>query len=119
MKVDPVSANYYVDYRKIDNVWQLNHVQSEVKFKCKWNKKLFKSTYTVMSEMAITDRDTTNIEKFRLRESVRLNDILSEKLSAFKDEEFWGDYNIIKPEESIESAISKLNKRLIRRQERD
>ena len=38
--------------------------------------------------------------------------IMELNVSAYKDENFWGDYNYIKPEESIESIIHKLNKKL-------
>lgn len=116
MKVTPISANYFVSYREMEDKWYLNHVQAEVKFDCKWKKKLFKSKYVTLSEMAITDMDSENVTKFKYSEAVRLSDILSDQVSDFNDDDFWGEYNIIKPEESIESAIEKINKKLIRRQ---
>ena len=119
MKVNPVGANYFIDYRELNNKWYLNHVQSEVKFDCKWKRKLFKSTYTTLSEMAITDMDSVNINKFKLNESVKFSDFLSEQVSDLTDEDFWGEYNIIKPEESIEAAIKKINKKLIRREDKE
>ena len=103
----------------LNNKWYLNHVQSEVKFDCKWKRKLFKSTYTTLSEMAITDMDSVNINKFKLNESVKFSDFLSEQVSDLTDEDFWGEYNIIKPEESIEAAIKKINKKLIRREDKE
>ena len=36
-------------------------------------------------------------------------------VEAFDDDDFWGEYNYIKPDESIEVAIKKLNKKLKRR----
>ncbi len=116
MKMSVLSGNYLVKYREIEGQWVLNYVRSEVIFKSKWDKKLFKSNITAMFEMAVTDRDKENIDKFPYKVAVKYTDILSEKVLAFEDENYWGEYNTIKPDESIEVAIKKLNKKLIRNQ---
>ena len=112
MKMEVLSGNYLVKYRLIDSLWCLNYVRSEVTFRSKWERKLFKSNITTMFEMAITDRDTKNIEKYSNRESVKISDVLADQVSAFEDVNFWGKYNYIKPDESIETAIAKINKKL-------
>jgi len=112
MKINLVNANYRVNYLQSDNKWYLNHVKSELVFNCKWDKRLFKSTYTISFEMVVTDRDTANVEKFKQRETVSISDVLADKVDYFADENFWGDYNIIKPDENIETAIKKLSRRL-------
>jgi hypothetical protein len=112
MKIDVISGNYMVNYREIDGKWILNHVRSEVVFKSKWDKKLFKSTITTMFEMAITDRDTENVEKITSKESVKFNDVFAEQVEAFEDPGYWGEYNVIKPDESIQVAIDKLSKKM-------
>ncbi len=114
MKVDVEGAHYLVNYRKLDGKWQLNHVRTELNFSCKWKRKLFKSRYTTMLEMAVTDSDSTNIEKYKARESAKLSDVFAEQVNYFLDEDYWGEYNTIKPDESIESAIARLNRRLER-----
>lgn len=112
MKVDPVSANYLVNYTESDGKWYLNHVRSEAVFKCKWKRRLFKSTYTVMAEVAITDRSSENVVKFKPKESYKFSDVFSEEVEYFTDGDFWGEYNIIKPEESIEVAVRRIIRRL-------
>jgi len=114
MKIDILDANYMTKYREVNGTWYLSYVRSELQLKCKWDKKLFSSTYTLMSEMAITDMNDKNINKLKLRESVRFSDIMAEQVSQFEDPDYWGDYNIIKPDESIETAINKLNRKLRR-----
>ncbi|UCG28222.1 MAG: carboxypeptidase-like regulatory domain-containing protein [Bacteroidales bacterium] len=114
MAIDIVSANYLTNYRLIDDKWYLSYVRSEFVVYCKWDKKLFRSIYTVMSEMAVTDTDPENLNKFRIRESARSTDILVEQIADFEDPDFWGEYNVIKPDESIEAAINKLGRRLMR-----
>lgn len=114
LKVDIESANYLTKYRIDKGVWYLSYVRSELNFKCRWKKKLFSSKYGIMSEMAITDVDKENIRKFRVSESARYSDVLAEQVSQFEDPDFWGSNNIIKPDESIEEAISKLSRKLKR-----
>jgi hypothetical protein len=114
MKMDVLSGNYLVNYRAVDDKWVLNYVRSEVVFKSKWDKKLFKSVITTMFEMAITDRNSENLEKFPYKISAKYTDILAEQVDSFDDADFWGEYNYIKPDESIEVAIKKLNKKLKR-----
>jgi hypothetical protein len=114
MKIDVEDARYLANYRPIDGKWHLNHVRAEAKFKCKWDKKLFRSIYTTMLEMAITDRDTSNISKFKLRESERISDVFIDQVNYFEDADYWGEYNVIKPDESIEMAIERLGRKLVR-----
>ncbi|MBL7111315.1 MAG: carboxypeptidase-like regulatory domain-containing protein [Bacteroidales bacterium] len=117
LNVDVASGNYLVNYRKIDDLWYLAYVRTELKFQVKWKKKLFRSTYITTSEMAITDFDTDHIDKFKMKETAKLTDVFVDNVTDMEDPDFWGDYNIIKPEESIEAAIEKLSKKLKRRTE--
>ena len=114
MDIDVLNGHYFVNYRQIGDLWVLNYVRSEVIFKIKWDRRLFKSTINTMFEMAITDRDTENIEKFPYKISVKYSDFLADQVDVFDDKDFWGEYNYIKPDESIEIAIKKLNKKLKR-----
>lgn len=116
MNIDVESGHYLVNYRQIEGTWVLNYVRSEVTFKIKWQKKLFKTNIQTMFEMAITDRDTENVEKFPYKIAVKYSDFLADQVEVFEDEDFWGEYNTIKPDESIEIAIKKLNKKLKRNQ---
>jgi hypothetical protein len=112
MKVDILSANYLTKYRIHEGTWYLSYVRSELNFSCRWKKKLFRSKYMVMSEMAVTDVEKKNVRKFRYGESTKYSDVLAEQVSQFEDPEFWGRDNIIKPDESIEEAVEKLSRRL-------
>ncbi len=116
MKVETVAANYLVNYSVWKDKWYLNYVRSELRFKCKWPRKLFSSNYTIMSEMAVTDIDTANLTKYKFNESAKMSDIFSDQVSAFFDQNYWGDYNYIKPDENIQIAIEKLSNKLRKRQ---
>jgi hypothetical protein len=65
-----------------------------------------------MSEIAVTDRTAEEVIKFAGKEKVKYTDVFTEKVGAFVDPEFWGDYNVIEPDQSIESAIRRLSRKL-------
>jgi len=112
MEVTPEVATYLVKYRMQDEKWYFTYSRAEVKFKVNWKKKLFNTNYTIMSEMAVTDRTDQEVIKFAGKDKLRVTDQFIEKVTAFADPEFWGDYNVIEPDQSIESAIKRIAKRV-------
>lgn len=112
MEVTPEIATYRTKYRIQDGKWYFAYSRAEVKFKVNWKKKLFNTFYTTMAEIAITDRTEEEVIKIASKERLRNSDVFSEKVSSFADPEFWGDYNVIEPDQSIESAIRKLSRKL-------
>lgn len=112
MKITPVMTSYRVKFREQEGKWYFAYGRAEVKLKVKWKKKLFNPSYTTMSEIAVTDRTEEEVIKFNSRERLKMGDIFTQQLSAFADSDFWGDYNVIEPDQSIESAIRRLNRKL-------
>lgn len=111
----PLGANYHVDYREKNGKWYYGYGNVELTFKVDKKGKLFNSTYTLSSEMAVTDWEKVTTDeiakpKDRLRPSV----VISDQISGFADPEFWGPQNIIEPEKSIEAAINKIRRQLKR-----
>ena len=115
MRIIPERAAYRTKYTIEDNRWYFSYARAEVKFKVNWKKKLFSTTFNTMSEMAITDRTYEGIEKFASRERFKRNDVMNEKVFIFFDQGFWEGYNVIEPDQSIESAIKRLNRRYLKR----
>jgi hypothetical protein len=115
MSIIPERAVYRAKYTIDENRWYFSYARAEVKFKVNWKKKLFNSTYSTMSELAVTDRTYEGIEKFAGKERFRSNDVMNEKVYIFFDQGFWEGYNVIEPDQSIESAIKRLNKKYLRR----
>jgi len=112
MKVTPEIATYRTKYREQGGKWYFTYSRAEVKFKVDWKKRLFNTYYTTMSEIAITDRTDKEVIKFAGKDKIKYNDVFSDKVTAFTDKEFWGDYNVIEPDQSIESAIRRLSRKL-------
>ena len=106
----PTSTSYLVTYKEQNGKYFLNYVRVDLKFTCDWKRRLFKNHYTVMSEVAITDRRENNIAKFANQDVFKSNMVFTEKVQDFADVDFWGEYNIIEPDNSIENAIKKLAK---------
>lgn len=114
LKLTPTNTNYIVTYKEINGKYYFNYSRSEVDFKCNWKKRLFNTNYTIMAELAITDWVTADVEKFKMKESLKKNNVFEEEVTAFTDDNFWGEHNTIEPDQSIESALKKYGKKLKR-----
>ncbi|MCD4792775.1 MAG: carboxypeptidase-like regulatory domain-containing protein [Bacteroidales bacterium] len=112
MTITPIATNYVIKFTEYNGKYFFSHARGEVMFKVKWKKKLFNSKYTVMTEIASTDRTNKNVIKYPRNEQLKSSIVFEEKVHPFADPEFWGKYNTIKPEESIENAINKYGVRL-------
>ena len=112
VNVFPTSANYIVNYREQDGKWLFNYSRGEVTFKVNWKKKLFSTNYTTMVEMARTNWELARDKPFKPSDRLKMNVIMSDAIDGFADNGFWGEYNIIEPEQSIEVAIKKIRKKL-------
>ncbi len=106
----PHSVTYLVTYKTQEGKSYLNYIRNEIKFRCDWKKKFFSTNYTVCSEVVITDRKDYPGVSIPYRESFREDHILSDKIFDFYDGNFWGQYNILEPTESLENAVNKLKK---------
>ncbi len=110
--VYPTEASYMVNYRKQDGKWMYGYSRGQITFKVDWKKKWFNTTYTSTLEMAVTDWRKASEKPFKVSERMKNNIVLQDQVSGFSDPQFWGDYNVIEPEASIESVIKKIKKRI-------
>ena len=114
MKVRTIAGNYSVDYRYLNGKWTLNHVHYDLKFKVDKRHHLFSKIYTTTADMVITDKDTVNVARIKYSESIKADAIFIDQVDHYYDKDFWGSYNIIKPEEAIELVVEKISKKLVR-----
>jgi len=116
-KVDvwPTEVAYRVDYREKGGRWYYGYSNVLLEFKVDWEDKLFNSVYSLMAEMAVTDWEKNITGKLpKNKERLKRSIILGDEAIGFSDPDFWGEYNIIEPEKSIESAIKKIQRQLRR-----
>ncbi|TVZ17287.1 carboxypeptidase-like regulatory domain-containing protein [Maribacter sp. MAR_2009_72] len=114
-EVWPTDVSYRVDYREKNGKWYYGYSNVLLEFKVNWDKRLFNSVYSMSCEMAITDWEE-NLENTipKTKDRIKSSIILSDEAIGFADPNFWGEYNIIEPEKSIESAIKKIQRQLKR-----
>jgi hypothetical protein len=114
VRVRPTSAIYQVYYRYYNGHWNLSNARSEIVIRVRRKKDKqqdkFNSEFSSISEFVITNKDTTNINRFRFNEISKPRDVFVEQIGD-TDMEFWGTENIIIPEEPIEKAITRLGRR--------
>ena len=118
MRVDVEKARYVVDFIEDNGEWFFNYSSTEVEFRVRWTNRffgLFATTYIIASEIAITDRYDDNVVRFPRSERIRSSDVIAEKVEFFLDPDFWGEYNVIEPDQEITDAIKRLSDKLRRR----
>ncbi len=110
LKVKVLNAEYKVAFRRTGGKYYLHMIECQTEFRIKDRHQLSGTIYRTGLEMAVTEIDTVNVSRFRSRETARLNEFFTEQLGTY-DESFWGEYNFISPEESLEDALVKLGKK--------
>lgn len=97
-----------------DGVTRLSYIRNEMRFNCDWKRRLFASSFTLVSETVVTEylQHGKDVKRPRGRSSFNIRDRFYDKVEYFNDPSFWADYNIIEPTESLEHAINKLKKKV-------
>ena len=103
-------VSYLTTYRYQDGRAYLNYLRNFIRFKCDWKKRLFSSTFTTTTEMVMVDRTDHPEERIDSKDAFKQKDIFYDVVEEYWSEDFWKDYNIIEPTESLESAVKKLKK---------
>ncbi len=112
LRFTPTYTRYQVRFQEIDGKYYLSYVRGDVEFFADWRRKLFRTRYALMFEMAIMDRDNKELRSFARKETFRNRSILADLVSEYFTDDFWGGYNIIEPEIDIEEAVKKLNQKI-------
>lgn len=111
--VKPREIKYEVNYREKNGTWYYGYSKADLSFEVKKRRRFFKSIYSLSCEMAVTDWETArNPAQWTQEGNINEDIIMANYRSGFADPEFWGEYNVIEPEKSIESAIKKIQRKL-------
>ena len=109
LRFRPQEVSYLVTYKEQNGKTYLNYIRNEIRFKCDWKKRLFSSSYTVFSEMVVTDRKS-DFAAIPSKKAFKEKQVFYDLVDEYWNEDFWKTYNIIEPTESLEHAVSKLKK---------
>lgn len=110
LQFKPQEVSYLVTYKEQNGKTYLNYIWNTIRFKCDWTKRLFSSGYTVYSEMVVTDRQEDNFTAISNKTAFKEKQVFYDLVDEYWNEDFWKEYNIIEPTESLEHAVNKLKK---------
>lgn len=108
VRFKPKELSCVVDYRYTDGITRISYLRNTFKFNCDWKKRLFSTSFTATCEMAVTDSESEDVKPIVSRNSFDSHDAYYDKVEYFMDPEYWSNYNIIEPSESLDKAIRKL-----------
>lgn len=110
-RVKPTSAKYLINYRKINNKYFINLARGELEFKVKYKRKLFSTDFKTIFEFAANNIDTVQVERFKRIETISASNVFIDENFQY-DHRFWGEYNYISPNETLEEALVRIQKNL-------
>ena len=108
LDIYPTEVNYQVDYRQQNNKWIFSYSRGDITFKLNWDKWIFNTSYNTTFELVNTNWENLDSQSQINTQKLSPYVIMSDRISNSVDINFWGEYNIIEPEKSIESAIKKI-----------
>ena len=109
LRFSPEEATILINYHLDNGKTRLEYFRTTMRFTCDWKKRMFRTRYTTVNEMVVTDV-LPGASPIPRKERFRLSDYLVDKAYEFQDPDFWKDYNIIEPSESLEHALGRLRK---------
>lgn len=104
-------ASYTINYQYYNGRYYLNHLRGELKLKFRRKGQFFSNSYSAFIEMAVGHIEEENVSRFGRRELLQPSVIFMDQGYQY-DEVFWGEYNIIAPEASINDALSRISSRI-------
>lgn len=111
LKAKPTQLNYGVSYRCLNGKYYFSHAYGNLKFSAKSKRLFFSNIFHVNFEMVNTTIDTLNVHRIPYKERIHPWIILSKKDLGY-DAEFWGRDTHIRPEESIQDAMKRIQQRI-------
>lgn len=115
VRFKPREMTVLVNYHYDGTQTRISYVRALFRFNCDWKRRLLATSFTAKSELVVTDRAMGEIKAPRGRDTFFQRDAFFDKVAYFEDPDFWHDYNIIEPSESLEQAIDKLRKKIAER----
>jgi hypothetical protein len=104
IKAHPTFVLYNVNYQQFQGKWHLATAHASVKIKIRSKRDKLNSEFHSISDLLITNIQPTELKRFTKTESFTQRDIFVEMINNY-DEQFWENYNIIKPDEDLRNAF--------------
>lgn len=108
----PLKLAYEVRYREQKGKWYLDYVRNEIEMKVNWKRRLFNSKFNATTELVVTNKHPTlkhELPEYSQKISKRQK-LFSDQIQSLEDTQYWEDFSIIRPEEDLKKAISKISR---------
>ena len=116
LRFTPRELTLSIDYKTDGGVTRINYIRNVIKFRCDWKRKVFKSNFTVVAEMVVTDlQEGKELRPIKIRDTFNRRDNFYDKVLFFEDPDFWGSDNIIEPTENLQEGIEKIKRKLLKK----
>jgi len=102
--VRPTEVTYSISYKYDNNKWYFYTAQANIICKVKSKNDRVNSVFQSTSDLLVTDYEESNLRRFKTSETFHPNEVFTEMIVDF-DEDFWGNFNTIKPHENLKNAI--------------
>jgi len=112
LQITPQEIKYTVSYKQWNDKYYINHVRGDLQFRIK-KKRLLSSSTTVHTwfEMVTCKIETEDVSRFTRSETLSTRTVFAETRFEY-DNKFWGDFNIIIPENELSEAIQKISSKI-------
>lgn len=110
LRFRPRELNLVLNYSYDGKISRLSYVRTVFRFNCDWKKRFFRTVFSAISEMVVTNRYEGAAQPIDRTEAFKSRDSLSDQAEYYFDPDFWKAYNIIEPTTSLEHAIGRLKK---------
>lgn len=112
ISIKPRKVTYTVSYKEWNGTYYIHHIRGDLYFRIKQKKQWFGSTdIHTWFEMVTCKIETDNVGRFNRSETLPTRTVFSDTNFVY-DESFWGDFNVIPPEEELNKAIRKITSKI-------
>lgn len=112
LSIKPQKVVYTVSYKSWNGHYYMSHVRGDLYFKMKRRKQLF-GTFPLHTwfEMVTCKIENQQVTRFTRNETLSTRTVFAETNFMY-DQDFWGNFNVIPPEEKLNEAISKISSKI-------
>lgn len=109
LRFKPKELSMVISFKSDGTYSRINYLRTQMRFSCDWKRRLFSTNFTAVTEMVVTDK-LKEVKGKPGNDTFGPRDSFYDKVDYFGDQDFWADYNIIEPTESLEKAVEKIRK---------
>lgn len=112
LQITPQEIKYTISYKLWNGRYHINHVRGDLFFRIKKKRQLFSSTNVhTWFEMVTCKIEEEDVSRFSRSETLSTRTIFQDTNFEY-DDQFWGEFNVIIPENELNEAIRKISSKI-------